>query len=170
MKTILYMDITTNGMIGKTDGNSDFTSEADLQSFLKVCRGAGTIISGRKTYEVLYPDYMPLESGTHYVLTSNKNLKSDNATVKFTDLSPTDLINKLKLNGVNEVVIIGGQNTVTQFMEQNLIDEICLDIEPIIYGQGMSIFNADFETKLELLEVNKLSSQTVQLHYKVVKS
>lgn len=32
MKTLLYMDITANGMIGKTDGNSDFTSEADLKS------------------------------------------------------------------------------------------------------------------------------------------
>ena len=38
MKVILYMAITANGMIGKPDGNSDFTSEADGESFNAICQ------------------------------------------------------------------------------------------------------------------------------------
>lgn len=164
------MDITANGMIGKPDGKSDFTSEADGISFNAICQKIGTVISGRKTYEVLYPDYMPLKQGAHYVLTHDITKVSDNPTVKFTNKSPEELLLEIEKSGINEVCLIGGQQTISQFMKKGLIDEVCLDIEPLIFGQGMPLFApSDFEIKLELLEVKNLSPQTVQLHYKVKK-
>lgn len=168
MKVILYMDITVNGMIGKIDGKSDFTSEEDGISFNETCQKIGTVISGRKTYEVLYPDFMPLKQGTHYVLTHDITKISNNPTVKFTNKPPEELLIEIEKSGNKEVCLIGGQQTISQFMQKGLIDEIYLDIEPLIFGQGMSLFApSDFETKLELLETKNLSPQTVQLHYKV---
>jgi len=35
MKTILYMGITPNGYIAKENGNSEWTSEEDLQGFFE---------------------------------------------------------------------------------------------------------------------------------------
>lgn len=53
-------------------------------------------------------------------------------------------------------------------MKANLIDEIYLDIEPIILGTGIKLFvNAEFEAKLQLMGIKKLSKDEVQLHYKV---
>lgn len=164
------MAITVNGMIGKSDGNSDFTSEADGVNFNATCQKIGVVIMGRKTYEVLYPDYMPLKQGTHWVLTNDTTKISNNSTVKFTNKPPEELIKDLERSGTNEVCLIGGQQTISQFMQKRLIDEIYLDIEPLIFGQGMSLFTpTDFEFKLELLEVKKLSFQTIQLHYEVEK-
>lgn len=76
----------------------------------------------------------------------------------------------MKKTGVSEACLIGGQQTISQFIQKGLVDEIYLDVEPLIFGQGIPLFSpADFELKLELLEVKNLSAQTVQLHYKVKK-
>lgn len=98
MRIILYIDITANGMIGKPDGTSDFTSEADGISFNATCQRIGTVISGRKTYEILYPDFMPLKQGTHWVMTNDTERTSENPTVKFTSLSPEDLLKEIEKN------------------------------------------------------------------------
>lgn len=135
MKVILYMAITANGMIAKTDGNSDWVSSEDTESFTKHSRNAGVVILGRKAYQLFDQNYpLPLKNGIHYVMTSKTNMSSDDPTVRFTNKSPEELV------------------------------------EPLIFGQGMSLFTPiDFEFKLELLEVKNLSPQTVQLHYKVKK-
>lgn len=165
------MAITANGMIAKTDGNSDWVSLEDTESFIKHSRRAGVVILGRKAFELFDKNYpLPLNKGTHYVMTSKINMSSNNSTVKFTNKSPKELLIEIEKSGINEVCLIGGQQTITQFMEKGLIDEIYLDIEPLIFGQGMPLFTpSDFETKLELLGVKNLSPQTVQLHYKVLK-
>lgn len=55
-------------------------------------------------------------------------------------------------------------------MKEGLVDEIYLDIEPIVLGKGIQLFeDADFESKLELLETRKFSNNEIQLHYKVLK-
>lgn len=56
-------------------------------------------------------------------------------------------------------------------MQENLVDELYLDIEPVIFGSGMPLFAvADFERKLQLIETKKLSVDELQLHYKVMKN
>jgi dihydrofolate reductase len=170
MKVILYMAITANGMIAKADGNSDFTSEADNASFNATCRRIGTVISGRKTYDVLSPDHLPLQQGIHWVLTRDAAKTSKNPTVKFTKLPPEQLVRELEKLGTQKACLIGGQQTITQFAEKGLIDEIYLDVEPLIYGQGMALFaDENFEIGLELLGVKKLSPRTIQLHYRIEK-
>jgi dihydrofolate reductase len=170
MKVILYIDTTVNGMIGKEDGNSDFTSPEDAASFTAICQKAGVVVMGRKTYEVLYPNYLPLKEGLHIVLTKNKYMKSDNPTVSFRNQSPTDIINWLNGSGCETTVVIGGSETVSQFMKEGLINEMFVDIEPLIYGKGMPLFKPnDFEFKLKLLKTKMLSAQTIQLHYQVLK-
>lgn len=55
-------------------------------------------------------------------------------------------------------------------MKEDLIDEIYLDVEPLVFGKGIPIFReADFEYELELMEIKKLNKNTIQLHYRVKK-
>ncbi len=164
------MAITANGMIAKEDGNSDWVSDADNKSWKEICQKAGAVIMGRKTLEILYPDSLPLKRGKHVVL--SHHLKTvDNPTVTFTDQSITDILANLEKSGLHQVCVIGGQMTATEFMSSSLVDEIYLDVEPLIFGKGMGLFSvSNFEFSLELLEVKNLSPQTVQLHYKVIQS
>lgn len=55
-------------------------------------------------------------------------------------------------------------------MVKNLINEIYLDAEPAIFCKGMRLFREnDFEARLKLLEIKKLSDDELQLHYQILK-
>ena len=59
----------------------------------------------------------------------------------------------------------------TAFAKLGLIDEVILNVEPIIEGKGIPLFKPEvFELKLELIEMKKSKGKTIQLHYKVVKT
>jgi dihydrofolate reductase len=173
MKVILYAAITANGMIGKKDGNSDFTSDADAISFNDICQKAGCAIMGRHTLENVFKrlpiDQWPNKNGLHIVLTSKKSLDVNHPNLHLAK-SPQDALRIASTRGLKEVVVIGGGLTFGSFMKDNLVDEVFLDVEPLAFGEGMPLFIAgDFESKLDLIETKLLSPQTLQLHYRVKK-
>ena len=172
MKAILYMAVTANGMIARKDGNSDWPSPEDLKSFNSICRKAGVVIMGRKTFdsfkETDISDW-PNADSVHVVLTHQNHLDTKHPNIKLAR-SPKEALEMASRDGKNEVVICGGSQTFGVFMKENLVDEIYMDIEPLFFGEGMPAFNAGgFEAELELLGSKSLSDQTIQLHYKVVK-
>lgn len=82
--------------------------------------------------------------------------------------SPPEALSFLRREGFSQAPVCGGGKLNSSFMKANLIDEIYLDIEPVLLGKGIKLFaDAEFETKLELMKVKKLSKDEVQLQYKV---
>ena len=64
--------------------------------------------------------------------------------------------------------LAGGGMLNASFMREGLVNEIYLDVEPLIFGKGIQIIApSEFEYELELLEVKKLNKDTVQLRYLV---
>lgn len=174
MKVILYMALTANGMIAKSDGNSEWVSPEDTEAFLSICRKAKAVVMGRHTYDYLTRgdanENLPLQEGIQVVMTSDTTIRSNDPTVMFTDKSPKEIVKIVEEKGYSEVCIMGGSTTVSVFMQEGLVDEIFFDIEPLIFGKGMPIFmDVDFEYKLKLLETRKLNENTVQLNYEVIK-
>lgn len=105
----------------------------------------------------------------HVVITSHplqRESKDRVTSVK----TPQEALSLLKSKNVKQVCVAGGGMLNGSFLKENLVDEIYLDIEPEILGQGIPVFApTPFEQKLELLEVNNISTQTIQLHYRVIK-
>lgn len=172
MKTILYMGISANGYIAKADGNSEWTSDENLKGFYEHSKNAGNIIMGKNTYLIaLQYRYFPFPDSLN-VIVSNEQIKNtwgDNVIV--TDKSPKEILSMLGKKGFTMAFLAGGGQLNTSFAKEELIDEIYLDVEPLILGQGIKIFSdADFEFLLELLDFKKLNSNTVQLHYKIIKN
>jgi len=67
-------------------------------------------------------------------------------------------------------LLIGGSSLNTAFAKENLIDEIILNIEPIIIGKGIPLFSIDdFDLPLELISTEKNNSGIVTIYYKVKK-
>ena len=88
--------------------------------------------------------------------------------LKLNKEQPEEAIKHLETLGFQEALVLGGSKINSSFMKNGLVDEIYLDVHAHILGQGIPLFApADFEYKLELLEIKKLSEQTLQLHYKV---
>ena len=54
-------------------------------------------------------------------------------------------------------------------MIEGLVDEIYIDIVPLIFGSGVRLFKeGDFNAKLRLNGIKMLSKQVMQLHYRVI--
>ena len=172
MKTILYMGITVNGYIAKADGNSEWTSKEDLQGFYEQSKRAGNIIMGANTYRAASEyGYFPFPDALNVVVTHQKmeNRWGDKKAI-FIDKSPKETLSFLDKKGFTTAFLAGGGRLNSAFAKENLIDEIYLDVEPLAFGNGISVFaESDFELELKLLGVNQLNPDTVQLHYEVIK-
>lgn len=84
--------------------------------------------------------------------------------------SPKEALKILKKNGFNKVLITGGSDLNSSFAKDKLIDEIILNVESIIIGEGIPLFSfSDFDLDLKLINVKRISKDVIQLHYKVIK-
>jgi dihydrofolate reductase len=169
MKVILYLAITVNGMIAKEDDNTDFTSKEDWDSFKSLAERTGNMIIGRRTYEVYNEDQFQKDV-LYLVMTGKESKQPEKDNVKFITGGPKKALKYLADLNFAAALVAGGGTTNTRFISEGLVDDIYLDVEPVIISKGIPLFRplTDFETKLELLETKTLSKQTVQLHYRVL--
>ncbi len=162
------MTITANGYIATKDDNVDWISKESWKSYLNTIRKMDAVIIGRRTY-----DLMPrkeFQKNCHYiVLTHKKPSKSKTSNILFNNRSAKEVLAFLKKNRFKKVCIAGGSKTNASFMKTGLIDEIYLDVEPIILGSGIQLFSpTNFKNNLILLGIKKLNRNTVQLHLKIL--
>lgn len=174
MRVILYMAITVNGLIAKEDDDTSWVTETEWQSFSGMIRKYGNMVIGRRTYEIMLKNDEFNRSNLNkiktVILTSGKPPIIHNP--KFVSMagSPREALSVLDNASFETIMVCGGGGLNSSFMEESLVDEIYLDIEPIIFGKGIRLFaDANFETKVALIGTKKLSPSEIQLHYKTVK-
>ena len=166
MKITLMMAITADGKIAKNSNHfPDWTSREDKEYFFKVSKEYGVIIMGDKTFYTL-PG--PLPGRLNVVFTLNKNPEKIDG-VKWVSGEPVKILRELEKGGYTKALLGGGAFLNTQFLEKKLIDEIILTIEPKIFGQGLSLFNKDFDINLNLIELKKLNENSFIVRYRVIK-
>jgi riboflavin biosynthesis pyrimidine reductase len=84
--------------------------------------------------------------------------------------SPEDALSKLESEGFSEAIVTGGATINSEFAKRNLIDEVILDVNPSIVGNGLPVFAPEyFMLKLELIGSEKVGKNIVELKYKVEK-
>ena len=165
MKVTMMMAVTADGKIAKNSNHfPDWTSKEDKEYFFKVSKEYGVIMMGDKTFYTL-PG--PLPGRLNVVFTLNKNPKKIKG-VKWVAGEPGDILSELGEMGHKKALLGGGAFLNGLFLEKKLIDEIILTIEPKIFGQGLSLFNKDFDINLELLEIKKLNKNSFAVRYKII--
>ncbi len=164
------MAITANGYIARKNDETPWSKE-EWGSFFSKVKEAKNIVLGRKTFEMMKSNGNLKEIGDPLVIVVSNKMKNnlDNPNYLFVN-SPEQAIETLKEKGFNEVFIAGGAALNSSFMQKGLVDEIYLDIEPFVFGDGVKLFSEnDFEANLELLSIKNLSKNVLQLHYRVIK-
>lgn len=170
MRVIIYAAPTPNGMIAKENYNEDYVSAGNWRLFVKTVRQAGSVVIGRRTFEVaVKTGVFPIRPALNVVMTSRKVENKWGDSALFTDKSPREVIRLLKGRGFKTMIVAGG-SVSTSFIREKLVDEIRLDFQPEIFGKGTRLFEGeDFDAKLELIGTKKLSKNEVQLRYGVLK-
>ncbi len=169
-KVILYIAMSLDGFIAKTDGDIGFLSQVEHEGedygYSEFIETVDTIILGRKTYDKIRSMGIESPYGERqvFVLTRNPNPALDKIT--FYSGSLPQLISILKSKSGKNIYCDGGAETVQQLLQDDLIDEFIISIIPILLGDGISLFNKSFqEKKLQLVKSESFEKGLVQLHY-----
>ena len=168
MKVILYMAITANGFIAKTNDDTSFVSKEECDSYSAAVRKAGNVIIGHRTYDIItkQPEFQEFKD-VKVVIISNKPFETIAKNHIVVD-SPKKAL--ALLNGFENVTVAGGAILNASFLKDNLIDEIYLDVEPVLLSKGIPLINgSDFEKHLRLLGTKQITENEIQLHYQVIK-
>lgn len=171
MKVILFMAMSLNGIIARKDGDEDFLSDVNWQSFSELVKQHSCFITGRKTFEVvqMWPDnFNNIDAKLKIIVSGNANLELQAPFVRAN--SPKDAIEIAKAENISSAILVGGSSNNSAFMVENLVDEVILNIEPAIIGKGISIFaESEFDRRLSFIDATKIADDILQVKYKVVK-
>lgn len=167
INVILYMATTLNGQIADLDHHTPWSSE-EWQSYSQLVKQIGVIIIGRTTYELMNEGQDFAKIGNPLVIVVSASGKvSVTEKVKLAS-NITEAIRLAQELKFSSVLIGGGGKVNASALQENLISEIYLDVEPYIFGRGISLFSpVETNLKLSLLDTKLLNQNTIQLHYKV---
>ena len=78
-------------------------------------------------------------------------------------------MNLIKMENGKNILIFGSPSASHSLMNEGLIDEFWLFINPILLGKGIPVFKDIQETiKLKLLETKVFESGVIGLHYEKI--
>lgn len=152
---------------------TDFCSEADAQFLRDALKDFDSLIMGRKTFDTLRERILNSDTKRYLrkiVTRAPENYASVTQPdlVEFTNANPQDTLEELSKRGRKKTALLGGGEIYTQYLKANLVDELWITVEPLLFGEGTPLFAGKNERQLSLLSSNQLSEQTVLLKYKPV--
>jgi len=181
---IFFMHTSLDGFVAGLKGEMNWIKVDDeMFDFVATMTDtADTALYGRVTYEIMQ-SYWPnagkepnaskhdKEHSAWYnkvskvVLSKTISEKGlDNTTVISGQL--TDNINKIKKQDGKNILIFGSPRASQSLLNEGLIDEFWLFVNPIILGQGMPLFkDITGTTKLKLVASKTFACGVIALHY-----
>lgn len=168
MNTKIYMATSLDNFIARKNDDTDFLSEAGWDNFTKIVTAARCLIIGRRTYEIMLNDgnFDSFDDAIALVVVSKTLKEADHKVVS----SPQEALDHLSSKGFDTALVCGGSKLNASFLAAGLVNELQLDIEPVILGQGIPLFaETDLDTTaLELIKTDKLPNDTtLSVLYKV---
>jgi dihydrofolate reductase len=168
MKVTLFMATSINGYV--TGQNDDTEWVKDTEILYTIIKEYGACVMGRRTYEESAKyNAFPYKGALNVVVTHDQQLISGSTEgATFTNSSPAELVKLLESKGYEKLLVVGGGNLNSQFLSAGLINEVIIDIHPLVIEKGVKLFEDVFpRTSLELISSQTLTDGIVQNHYKV---
>jgi len=165
MHCIAIAAVTIDGKIALDPSHfSDWTSKEDKDFLHEFLDKADVIVVGNNTYKTALE---PLSKRNCIVFTASvatSEHKSD--TLTYCNPVSSDCVPLLEK--YETVAVLGGTKTYTWFLENDLLDELYITIEPIVFGRGLPLFESseDINVQLKLESTKQLNEKgTLLLHY-----
>ncbi|UYO01047.1 MAG: dihydrofolate reductase [Devosia sp.] len=151
MQDLIYHVATTmDGYIAKPDGTvPGFAMTGDhADAYQAQLAAYSTIVMGRATYEIGYaygmkPGDLPYGDRPHHVVSRNIALP-DRANLHVVRNDALATIDRLKAEVDGPIYLCGGGKLAGFLLAEGRIDAIRLKVSPLVYGQGIRLFE-DFD-------------------------
>ena len=139
-----------------------------------------TLVFGRVTYELMAafwpapagqqsdPDVANAMNSTHKIVISRTLAQADWAGTQVISNHAEEELAKLKRQPGKDIVIAGSSTLTAGLLRTGLLDELRIMVNPIILGQGRSLFAGAEKTSLQLLKTRQFTSGNVLFHYRPI--
>ncbi|AKG20781.1 dihydrofolate reductase family protein [Calothrix sp. 336/3] len=145
-KIVYHVATTVDNYIAHTDGSIDgfLQSGAMVDEYLASLSRYDTVFMGRKTYEFGYkyglqPGQPAYGNMKHYIFSQTLNFPN-NEQVEIVKEKELEVINILKQQEGKDIYLCGGGIFAGFLLDNCLIDEMILKVNPIIFGCGIKLF------------------------------
>ncbi|MEO5781896.1 MAG: dihydrofolate reductase family protein [Ginsengibacter sp.] len=188
-KLKLQMQLTIDGFVGRPNGEldwMDFNWDDTLKDYVTALTDSvDTIVMGRNLATGFIPYWKNVASNPDDFQYDFGKKMTDKPKIVFTrtletldpivigwdntKLGKGDLvkeITELKNQQGKDIVVYGGATFVSDLIKHNLVDEYHLFINPVVIGNGMTIFKDLPMKKLELIKTTTSSNGIIILFYK----
>ncbi len=174
-KVIMYLAMSLDGKISGPDHDVAWLEEIpnpDQSDFgyTSFISGISTTLMGRTTYEWVKQQAVPwpYTSTDNYVFTTNQAYQ-DNDEVSFVKEDHWAFLRSLKASAEKDIWLIGGAKLNLSCLAEGLIDEVIVNVMPVLLGEGTTLFEPPYERQwLHLIE-SKNHGQAIELRYEVKK-
>jgi dihydrofolate reductase len=174
MRTVTYgAACSLDGFITAGDGSIDWLHfSPDVREVMDTYwKGIDTIVMGRKTWEFAASqnsgDGSPYGAMKCYVFSRTLEVIARKGVELVAD-DAGGFVGRLKAQAGKGICVMGGSDFARSLFEADLIDEVGLNVHPILLGSGTPLFlDAGRRVALELTECRRLHGGCVFLNYKV---
>ncbi|MEY3398801.1 MAG: hypothetical protein RL220_1395, partial [Bacteroidota bacterium] len=181
----MQIQLTMDGFMAGPNGEMDWIHMPwtdDLNTYVQEITDAmDTILLGRKLAEGFIPYWgsVAADAGnpeqlsgrvfteTQKIVFSRTMENSDWPNTKIADRELALFVNALKQTEGKDIIAYGGATFASSLLEQNLVDELYMFINPAAIGRGMSAFDGlDSMRKFQLVESRVFACGIAVLVYK----
>ena len=143
-------------------------------------REAGTLVFGRVTYEGMAafwptpageesdPEVAKAMNTTPKIVISRTLPQATWASTRVISNHAEEELAKLKQQTGKDIVIPGSSTLTACLLQTGLLDELRIMVNPVILGQGRSLFAGAGRTSLKLLKTRQFTSGNVLLYYQPI--
>lgn len=145
-RIIYYVACSIDGFIaGADDDISNFVTGGEgVEKYLSDLQNFKTVIMGRRTYEFGYQ--FGLEPGQpayphmiHHIFSESIKIEHLAESV-FIEEKSIDRVKEVKRNSDTDIYLCGGGEFAGWLLENELIDQLKLKLNPLILGKGIKLF------------------------------
>ncbi|MFZ0638617.1 MAG: dihydrofolate reductase family protein [Candidatus Acidiferrales bacterium] len=167
-KVVLGLGISLDGYIARLNGDIDFLIHPKDYSMGPFFASVDAGIMGRKTLEDglrMSGGKLPKTSMKMYVMSRTKP-PGERDGVIFVNEPPAALAARLHKQKGKNIWLMGGGELAREFLRDDLVDEMCLGVVPVLLGEGIPLFPSGFpQRNFKLIENKTYSQGLIALKY-----
>jgi dihydrofolate reductase len=155
--------------IARKDGSFDWImhSEDANSSLAEFWKTIDTVLWGRKTYDIV-KGRMPTYKGVKNYVFSRTLKESADKGVEIINGNAAEFVRDLKNQEGKDIFVMGGGELAKSLFEADLIDEIGMNIHPLLLGSGIALFHEmKRQINIELIECKRFGNGCVLVSYRV---
>jgi dihydrofolate reductase len=158
--------------IARKDGAVDWIlgGEEASSAMADFWKTLDTVVIGRQTYEPVLNSGTPFPTypGVKNYVISQTLKESSDKNVEIIREDAAEFVRKLKTEAGKDIFVMGGGLLAKSLFDAHLIDEVGVNIHPVLLGSGIPLFHEmSHQVDLELIECKTFKNGCVSVTYRV---